>query len=587
MDDKILADELVRKNLIRPEAVQKLLNEARDSRRKFEDIIYTRRLIDEVAIAKVKSELLKIPYKAIKADTIPDEALKTIQQETAQNYKVIPLGKETIEGKSMLIVGMVNPDDTRAQEALRYIAKDQNISLGVYVVTPSDWELVLRRYVSYKSEIDAALKSLSTKSGKAFAPAQRMVSLEEGITVAEEAPIIKIVSSTLKNAVADNASDIHIEPQKTRVRIRFRIDGKLQEVASLPIELEQPVVSRVKILADLKIDETRVPQDGRFRTFIFGRDVDFRVATFPTPSGEKVAIRVLDSVVGLKGIEKLGLQDNALSLVMEAIKKPFGMILVTGPTGSGKSTTLYSLLQILNNEDSNILSLEDPVEYFVEGVNQSQVHPEIGYDFSSGLRQILRQDPDVIMVGEIRDTETAKLAVHAALTGHIVLSTLHTNNAVGVIPRLVDMGVDSYLLPSALNLMIGQRLVRRLCDACKKTVEPSKDIQEIIAREMAKLKPEIKSSLKLDAQFKVYEASGMDGNNKCKVCGGKGITGRIAIFEVLTMTPELAKAIGTNLDESAIAEEAKRQGMVTLRQDGIIKALRGLVTIEEVLRETA
>ena len=580
MDDKILAEGLVKKNLLSPDSAQKLLNEARDSRRRFEDIIYFRRLVPEADVTRVKSEVLKIPYKQVKADSVSEDALKLIQQETAQNYKVIPISKETIDGKNMLVVGMVNPDDARAQEALRYIAKEQNISLGVYVISLSDWEMVLRRYVSYKSEIDAALKSLTTKSGKAFTPTQRMVSIEEGITVAEEAPIIKIVSSTLKNAVALNASDIHIEPQKTRVRIRFRMDGRLQEIASLPIELEQPVVSRVKILADLKIDETRVPQDGRFMTFIFGRDVDFRVATFPTPSGEKVAIRVLDSTVGLKGIEKLGVQDRSLSLVMAAIKKPFGMILVTGPTGSGKSTTLYSLLQILNREESNILSLEDPVEYFIEGVNQSQVHPEIGYDFSSGLRQILRQDPDIIMVGEIRDTETAKLAVHAALTGHIVLSTLHTNNAIGVIPRLIDMGVDSFLLPSALNLMIGQRLVRRLCDNCKKPVEPPKEIAEIIKNELGKLKPEIRAEMKLEMPYKVYEMVG------CKVCGGKGITGRIAIFEVLSMTPELSKAIGASMDEDVIAKEAVNQGMVSLRQDGIIKALRGLVTIEEVLRET-
>lgn len=577
MDDRILAETLVKKNLLAPEGAQKLLNEARDSRRRLEDIIYYRRLIPEIEVTKAKSEILKIPYKPVKADTVPEEALKAIQQETAQNYKVMPITKEG----NMLVVGMVNPDDTRAQEALRYIAKEQNLSLGVYIVSPSDWEMVLRRYVSYKSEIDAALKALTSKSGKAFQSAQKMVSLEEGISVAEEAPIIKIVSSTLKNAVALNASDIHIEPQKTRVRIRFRLDGKLTEVASLPIELEQPVVSRVKILADLKIDETRVPQDGRFRTFIFGRDVDFRVATFPTPSGEKVAIRVLDSTIGLKGIEKLGVQDRGLNLLMEAIKKPFGMILVTGPTGSGKSTTLYSVLQILNSEDSNILSLEDPVEYFIEGVNQSQVHPDIGYDFSSGLRQILRQDPDVIMVGEIRDAETAKLAVHAALTGHIVLSTLHTNNAIGVIPRLIDMGVDSFLLPSALNLMIGQRLVRRICDNCKAPVEPPKEVVAIIKEEMAKIKPEILSELKLETPYKVYQAPG------CKVCGGKGITGRIAIFEVLSMTPELGKAIGADMNESAIEAEARSQGMITLRQDGIIKALRGLVSIEEVLRETA
>ncbi len=572
MDDRILADALVKKGTLTEEESKKLLTEAADSRRKVEDLIYYKRILDEAGVAALKSEILKIPYQKIDAAAIPDAVLKLIPQETAETYKIAPLQRQG----NLLVVGMIDPTDTRAAETLKFIAKDQGISLGVYIITPTDWEKVLRRYSSYRSEIDSALRSLNLKSVKAT---QKFVALEEG-GVAEEAPIIKIVASTLKNAVSENASDIHIEPQRTRTRIRFRVDGRLQERASLPIELHGSIVSRIKILSDLKIDETRIPQDGRFRTLIFGRDIDFRVATFPTPAGEKVAIRVLDPSVGLKGVGSLGLQDKSADLVMESLKKPYGMILVTGPTGSGKTTTLYSLLQILNNEDSNIVSLEDPVEYFVEGVNQSQVHPEIGYDFASGLREILRQDPDIIMVGEIRDTETAKLAIHAALTGHIVLSTLHTNNAVGVIPRLIDMGADSFLLPSALNLMIAQRLVRRICDNCKTAAPAAKDIQDIIAAEIAKLPADSKAKTEFKPPYKIYTNAG------CKVCNGKGVIGRIALFEVFAMTRSLADIVTTDVNENKIYDEAKKQGMITMRQDGILKALRGSVSIEEVLRET-
>lgn len=577
MEDKQLADALVKSEIISPELSQKLLLEASQISKSFEDILYERRLADQAAVAKVKGELLGIPYKKVEPTEITDEAVKVIPFETASTYKTVPLEKKD----NMLIVGMLNPDDSRAQEALRFIAKSNKISLGVYVITPDDLQSAMHKYSSYQSELDQAVKALHLEPGKGLSGAQKTVSIEEGADISEEAPIIKIVSSTLQNAVTSNASDIHIEPQRTRLRVRFRIDGELQEVTSLPLELHQPIISRVKILSDLKIDESRVPQDGRFRTVIFGRDIDFRVATFPTPMGEKVAIRVLDPTVGLKGLSNLGLLDNTINMIQEAIEDPYGMVLVTGPTGSGKTTTLYALLQILNKEDVNILSLEDPVEYFVEGLNQSQVRPEIGYDFSSGLRQTLRQDPDIIMVGEIRDTETAKLAVQAALTGHIVLSTLHTNNTVGVIPRLIDMGVDSFLLPSALNLMIAQRLIPQLCGDCKEAYDPAPEVVKIIKDELVKVPQEVLSNEGITEPYKVYRSKG------CDVCKGKGFIGRTAIIEVLRMTRELGDMLNAGLTEGKILEEAKRQNMITLRQDGIMKALRGTVSIEEVLRETS
>lgn len=554
----------------------RLLKETESTNRSVEELIYARNLIDDVEVAKIKSKILKIPYKKIEPDSVDESIFKLIPGETVRTYKMVPLSRT----KDLLVVGMVNPDNTNAQEALRFLAKQQKINLGVYVVTPSDVNAVLKNFSQYGEEIQTALQSLNLKPGEGLSPFQRIVRLEEGVsTGATDAPVIRIVASILREAVNAGASDIHIEPQRTKTRIRFRIDGDLQEFISLPAELSQSVISRVKVLTSLKLDETRIPQDGRFRTVIFEKEIDFRVASFPTPAGEKVALRVLDPAIGLKSLDEIGIVGKNADLLKNGIAKPFGMVLLTGPTGSGKTTTLYALMRILNTEEVNILSLEDPVEYTIEGVNQSQVRPEIGYDFASGLRQILRQDPDVVMVGEIRDSETAGLAVHAALTGHIMLSTLHTNNAVGVIPRLIDMGVSSFLLPSALNLMAAQRLISRICQNCKKAEEASGPVAQIIKRELSKLPAA--AVLKYTEPYKIFHAPG------CAVCKRKGVIGRMAIFEVFEMTHELATIIsGQEINENKILEESKRQGMITLRQDGILKALEGLVNIEEVLRET-
>ncbi len=570
MDEHALLTALIGAGLLSENQKDGLSRESQATGRRAEDIIHERQLIDDEAVARAKSVILKIPYTKIQLEKITPDVMRLIPEESVVTYKVAPIGQEG----SMLVVGMVHPDDAKAQEALRFIAKQNRLSLGVYVITPADLEMVQRKYSPFSSEVQAAVKSLGSSGLKAGAgpSGARTVKLEEAVAVTEDAPIIKIVSSTLKEAVSAGASDIHIEPQHDRLRVRMRLDGVLQEAASMPLELHQPIVSRVKILANMKIDETRVPQDGRFRTMLFGRDIDYRVSTFPTPSGEKVAIRVLDPQTGLKKLDDLGLTGKNAETVARAIAKPFGMILITGPTGSGKTTTLYSLMRGLNTDGVNIVSLEDPVEYTIDGVNQSQVRPEIGYDFASGLREILRQDPDVIMVGEIRDSETAELAVHAALTGHIVLSTLHTNNAVGVIPRLIDMKVDAFLLPSSLNIMVSQRLIGKLCDACKEAVQPPKDIADLLEKELSKPK---------SGDYKIYKAKG------CKQCRNKGFAGRIAIFEILEMTPQLADIITAGATENKIVEEARRQGMVTLRQDGLFKATEGLVSVEEVLRETS
>jgi type IV pilus assembly protein PilB len=569
MSDEEILKQIQKSGLLNEESVNKVKREALLAGRPAEMIIVERHLVDDKKIAELKSSLLKIPYKKVDSTGISSDILGIIPEETARTYGAIPISKKD----NLLVVGMLNPDDTKAQDALRFIARRNHLNLGVYLISYSDWQNVLGKYSPYRSEVERAVQSLNLKPGSG----QRIVSLEEA-GPAEEAPIIRIVADTFKEAVSGGASDIHFEPQENYLRIRFRVNGDLREEAALPVELAQPVISRIKVISNLKIDENRIPQDGRFRSKISGRDVDFRISTFPTPLGEKVAIRVLDPTTGLKNFESLDLQHKNLEVVQAGLEKPFGMILVTGPTGSGKTTTLYAMVQKLNRENVNIVSLEDPVEYFIGGVNQSQVKPEIGYDFASGLRQILRQDPDIVMVGEIRDNETASLAVQAALTGHIVLSTLHTNNAAGVIPRLIDMKVGPFLLPVSLNVMISQRLLGVLCPDCKLAEDAPTAIQKLIKKALGDLPQEIQGKYK--EPYKIYHSKG------CATCKGHGIVGRIAIFEALAMTPALGEIINSNPSLQKILAEAKNQGMMTLRGDGVLRALEGKVSIEEVIRET-
>jgi len=356
--------------------------------------------------------------------------------------------------------------------------------------------------------------------------------------------------------------------------------GELYSSLFLPLDIAPAIVARIKILSNLKIDENRVPQDGRFSMKFDEKNIDFRVSTLPTTAGEKVVMRILDPEVGLKTFAELGLDGRNIQLMQKAIDQPFGLILVTGPTGSGKSTTLNAVLQEVNNEKVNIVSLEDPVEYFVEGVNQSQVRPEIGFDFANGLRSILRQDPDIIMVGEIRDDETAMLTIHSALTGHLVFSTLHTNDALGVVPRLIDLRVQNYLIPSTLTLAVAQRLVRRLCPRCRKNVPAEGMLYKKILAEYENFPSETKKNFKLPDPLMIWEPVG------CPYCKRQGYIGRIGIFETMEMTAQLAELVLTDLSETKLNEEAKRQGMISMRQDGIIKAINGLTTIEEVFKAT-
>lgn len=571
MTNEQLIQNIQAAGLLSPEQVEHIRREALISNRSVEAVIGEGKLVDDVKLAELKSQALRVPYRKVDVNQIGPELMAIVPEETVRTYQVVPLYRE---GQS-LVVGMVNPDDLKAQEALRFIAHRSHLDLGVFLVSYADWQAMLRKYSPFQNEVENAVRALNLKSGGSAA---KVVELESGSARAEDAPVIRIVAATLREALESKASDIHIEPQEHSLRIRFRIDGDLVEKGGMPAELAQPIVSRVKVLSNLKIDETRIPQDGRFRSRIFEREIDFRVATFPTPLGEKVVLRILDPATNLTDFDQLGLTGWNRQVVMKGIAKPFGMILVTGPTGSGKSTTLFSLLESMNDEKINIVSLEDPVEYFIAGVNQSQVRPEIGYDFASGLRQILRQDPDVIMVGEIRDTETAGLAVNAALTGHIVLSTLHTNNAAGVIPRLIDMKVEPFLLPSAMNLMLAQRLVSRLCEKCREAESAPVPLQDVIEKSLTGLSKEITGQYA--RPYRIYRGKG------CEICRGRGVSGRMALFEVISMSPALESIIMSGPTTQKIMAEGRVQGMVNLRQDGILKALQGLVSLEEVLRET-
>jgi len=581
ISNKTLVDILLKNGKITSAIADNILKEAASLNRPAEEIIGEKRIVSEEEVGEAKSEFFKVPLKIFKKDeSVAPEVLNFIPEEVAKAHRLVAFARD----KDAVSVAMLQPDDARAQEVLRFIAKQKKINIGVYLVTPSALYNLWRGYRTFDTrvkEVTEALDIFKKQSKSYLLPQQRIVRIEEasGI-IAEEAPVIKLVSTILHQAAAERASDIHIEPQLSKLRVRFRIDGDLKNVLMLPLELHPPIISRIKILSELKIDETRVPQDGRFRTLIDNKEIDFRVSTFPTAVGEKVAIRLLDPSVGLKTIPDLGIKSYHLKILQEAMDKPFGMILSTGPTGSGKTTTLYAILQNLNKEDVNIVSLEDPVEYFMEGINQSQVKPEIGYDFASGLRQIVRQDPDIIMVGEIRDNETAALAVHAALTGHLVLSTLHTNNAIGVIPRLIDMKVEPFLLPTSLILIMAQRLVGRLCDKCKKKIPAAGSLLEAIKKTLVDLPASEREELSIKEPLEIYMPQG------CDVCNYKGVRGRIGIFEMLKMTPELEQTILKNPAEADLLIAAHKQEMITLRQDGVIKALEGLVSIDEILKET-
>jgi len=569
-----LLEQLVKKGLLDKERVASLEYEIKTSGKSEEEVALEKRIVTEGFLFGLKSQNLKIPLRSVLPEEVPLKILEMIPEESAKYYKMIPLARKD----KVLEMGMVYPEDLKAREALKFLAQQGKFGYKIFLITPTTFNNLIKQYRTFRKEVKKALIELEEELKIEKAPKKVPMEKAEFERIAEEAPVIRVVAVILRYAVDGGASDIHIEPIRKELKIRFRIDGILHSSLLLPLKIHPAVVARVKILSNLKIDETRIPQDGRFSAKIGRSSIDFRVSTFPTTLGEKVVLRILDPTKGLKSFEELGLEERNFKVVKEATKKAYGLILATGPTGCGKTTTLYAILNLLNKEGVNIMTLEDPVEYYIEGVNQSQVRPEIGYSFAKGLRHMIRQDPDIIMVGEIRDEETAALATHAALTGHIVLSTLHTTNALGVIPRLIDLGVAPFLFPTSLSVVLAQRLARTLCPYCKKKIKPSSKVKEMIFKEINSLSPKVKEGVKIPKPLKIYQAVG------CKRCRFEGYSGRIAVFEVLEMTLQLSEIVLKEPSESKIREEAQRQGMITMKQDGILKVLDGVTSVEEVLR---
>lgn len=469
----------------------------------------------------------------------------------------------------------------KALEAIEFIARKNSLKIKYYITSNSSLKYISRQYESLSAEVEEALKGTVAQAREIteISLAEEGKGLEE---VVKTAPVSKMVSVIMRHAVEGKASDVHIEPVGGETRVRYRIDGVLHTSLILPKHVHSSLVARVKVVSNLKIDETRVPQDGRFKMTIEGRDVDYRVSTLPLIDNEKVVMRILDTASAKLELDELGFWGKSLEVMKANIDKSHGMFLITGPTGSGKSTTLYALLNILNDESVNIITLEDPVEYYMRGVNQSQINPEVGLTFAAGLRSILRQDPDIVMVGEIRDTETAELAVHAALTGHIVLSTLHTNDALGAIPRLVDMRIEPFLLTSSVNLVMAQRLVRRICPDCKKEYTLPPKLEEEVIKEIQTIKKEhMPDDVKITTPLKMFIGKG------CARCDNTGYRGRVAICEVMEIS---AKIKGIIIEGGDVVPRIKdaflAEGNFLMKQDGIIKALRGLTTIEEVFDAT-
>ncbi|HEY4505031.1 MAG TPA: GspE/PulE family protein [Candidatus Paceibacterota bacterium] len=522
-----------------------------------------------------QNEPPKIPERNLNDKRISPEILKYIPQESASYYRFVPVGIKD----NVLEVGIVDPENTEARNAVSFIADKLDMPFKLFKISTKDFQEVLTNYKNLTSEVSKVLGELDAElAGEESlreSVIKKLTGGGEDIALVENAPVTKIVAVIIRHAIDGNASDIHIEPIGDRIRVRFRVDGALYTSLYLPASVYDSIVARLKIIASLKLDEKRKPQDGRFSAPLDGRKVDFRISTFPSYYGEKIAIRILDSEKGVKQVIDLGMEPGHMEIIRRAIKRPYGLILITGPTGSGKSTTLYALLNELDRERYNVVSLEDPVEFSVKGVNQSQVRPEIGYTFANGLRSILRQDPDMIMVGEIRDKETAELAIQAALTGHLVLSTLHTNNAVGVIPRLVDMGIDPYLIAPTLILALAQRLIRKLCPDSKEVSSVTGAVKAMIDKQFEDLPTEFRN--KINIPERIYHAK------VSPLCPG-GTRGRLAVFEMFEVDKDVEELILREPNDSAIYKLLRSKGMLTMREDALIKVFKGIIPFEEVAK---
>jgi len=551
---KQLGQILLEQGLITREQLDRALEEHRNSPRSLGRVLIDMKLIKEQDLVAALAEQVGLEFVDLAEYPVDPAATTLLPEALARRYRAIPIGER--DGK--LLVAMSDPANVYALDDIRTIT---NRDVQPVVATASDIEQAIQKFAQMGEQVEAlASEAASALEGE--------VDADQMDAALEDAPIVKLVNAIMTQAVGDRASDVHIEPMEKEVRVRFRVDGVLHEKMRCPKNIQGGLISRLKVMADINIAEKRVPQDGRIGMRVGGRQLDLRVATLPTVHGEKVVIRILDKSQALIQLQDLGFQEEALKRYEQAFRKPYGAILVTGPTGSGKSTTLYATLNILNDSERNIITVEDPVEYRIAGVNQIQVNPKAGLNFASALRTILRADPDIVMIGEIRDRETAMIAVEAALTGHLVLSTLHTNDAPSAVTRLTEMQVETFLVASAIDCVVAQRLARKLCERCREPYRP----------EPAELQ---------EAGYPEYQWAEIQQLHRavgCSACSNTGYRGRMGLYEVMPMSEELERLTVERASSDQMRAVAIEQGMLTLKDDGLMKARQGLTSIEEVAR---
>ncbi|MFA6307862.1 MAG: GspE/PulE family protein [Patescibacteria group bacterium] len=570
-ETKKLLDFLKKNNLLNDDQYKELSSKEYST---FEDLERQVRRIVLVADedwTQAKGVFYELEYISLIGKKIDEEVLNVLPKELSENYQMVVFSKEGFK----IEVGLVDPTNFKATEALNYLARKKNFQVKYYIISEDSYRSASKQYETLGEEVGEALDTAEA----IFAPKEKDFDLEGDIgEVVKSAPVSKIVSVILRHAIEGRASDIHIEPVNNQSKVRYRIDGVLHTTIVLPLYVHAALISRIKVMANLKIDETRIPQDGRIRIKVHNKDIDFRISTIPLMGQEKVVMRILETPDKAPTFSDLGFLGLQLKVIERNVHKPNGMFLLTGPTGSGKSTTLFAFLSFLNKEDINISTLEDPVEYYIPGVNQSQIRPEVNFTFATGLRALLRQDPDIIMVGEIRDNETAELAIHAGLTGHSVLTTLHTNSAVGAIPRLFDMKVEPFLLASTLNAVVAQRLVRKICEKCKAEDKLPHEVEVLLKQHLNSIPKEaFYGDINVDS-FKFYKGKG------CANCGQTGYKGRLSIAEAIHVTRSLKDIIAKGFDRAEVDAELAKQKFITMEQDGIIKALLGMTTVEEIMR---
>ncbi len=579
-NNKQLLNLLVSQQLISNAKAEKIRIDIAKNKKDLSRYLLEKKIVDEEKLTGIKALLANLPYINLSDKEVPKSVLTLLPEEVAKTYKIVCFEQEQRKIK----VALVEPS-LKAMEAINFLVRDEKLQAQYFLTSLTSWRKVFKQYQKIEEEVSSALELKAQEDGEELISVKTETEDLNSQDI-NSAPVSRIVSVIIRHAVEARASDIHIEPYDKESRVRYRIDGILHTSLTLPSSIHKAIIARIKVLAKLKLDETRVPQDGRIRLVVNSKEVDFRVSTLPLANDEKIVMRILDVSKGAPDLIQLGFNKLALRRIKDGIMKTSGIFLVTGPTGSGKTTTLYSLLTILNKEGVNISTLEDPIEYQIKGINQSQVRPKVGFSFASGLRSLLRQDPNIIMVGEIRDEETAELAINAALTGHLVLSTLHTNDALGAVFRLLDMKIERFLLSSTLKTVVAQRLARRLCKHCRKEVNLTSETKEEIVKELKNLPktileeelPDLKSIEDPTANYKVYQAVG------CSHCDNTGYLGRVAIAEVVELEDKLKEIIDDAKEELDIQMVKKVEDFCSIKQDGIIKVLQGETTMEEVLR---